>query len=94
MLDATGEIFAEPKFIFDVSAYVDVSADLYVTTIDLYSKRWRLAGFEYGSGMRFGLRFPIHYEEGQPFNISLDDIQFIVPQISPRDVIKSVLDAS
>ena len=27
---------------------------------------WHLAAFEYGSGLRFGMTFPIHYEESSP----------------------------
>ena len=58
MLDAQGEMFVEPKFKFGVDAFVDVSADLWLTTIELYHQKWSLAAFEYGSNLRFGADVP------------------------------------
>ena len=71
VLDAHGEIFVEPKFKFGIDAFVDVSADLWITEIELYHKTWKLAAFEYGSNLRFGLALPIHYESGKPFDALL-----------------------
>jgi len=92
-LDLTAEayIFAEPKFTFDITGYVLVEADLLFSTIELYSKRWRLAQLEYGSGLRLGARFPIHYIEGQPFDISLDDIQIEKPDIDPMQLLTGLI---
>jgi hypothetical protein len=92
VLDALGQIYVEPKFKFDVSGFVNVEADLFITTITLYEKRWQLAAFEWGSGLRFGISFPIHYEEGRPFDISLNDVQFQVPDVNPRDVLSGLID--
>ena len=64
-----------------------VEADLLLRTIELYSKRWQLAQLEYGSGLRLGARFPIHYREGQPFDLSLDDIQIEKPDIDPMQLL-------
>jgi hypothetical protein len=91
VLDAVGEVFVEPKLKFDVSAFVEVTADVVFDTIELYSKRWQLAQYEYGSNMRFGVRFPIHYEDNQPFSLSLDDIQFTTPEIQPMGVVRGLL---
>ena len=91
-IEANAGIFVEPRLRLSVDAYVDVSADLVLTTIELYSNRWNLAGVEYGSGLRFGINFPIHYKEGEPFDIALDDIQFTVPDIDARSLITGVLD--
>jgi hypothetical protein len=91
VLDARGEIYVEPKLKFDITGFVLVEADLVLTTIELYSKRWQLAGFEYGSGLRFGVTFPIHYEEGKPFDISLSDVQFQVPDIKPNDILTNLI---
>ena len=41
---------------------------------------------------RFGIRFPVHYEEGKPFSLSLSDIQFVVPDISAGDVLSGLID--
>jgi hypothetical protein len=87
VLDARGEIFVEPKFKFGIDAFVDVSADLWVTTIELYHQTWHLAAFEYGSNLRFGLALPVHYESGKPFDISFDQIQWTYPHLEPKELI-------
>jgi len=72
--------------------FVKVEADLLFTEIELYSKRWKLAQFEYGSGLRLGAKFPIHYIEGQPFDVSIDDIEFQVPDIDPMQLLSGLID--
>ena len=91
VLDARGEIFVEPKFKFGVEAFVDVSADLWLTTIELYHHKWKLADFEYGSNLRFGLSLPIHYESGKPFDISFDQIQWTYPHIEPSELLGGLM---
>jgi hypothetical protein len=91
VLDAFGEIFVEPRFRFDVTGYVLVEADLLLGTIELYSRRWELAAIEYGSGLRLGMRFPIHYEEGRPFDISWSDMQWQLPDVNPREVLEGLV---
>lgn len=91
VLDAVGEIYAEPKFKFDITGFVLVEASLVFTTVELYSKKWQLAAFEYGSGLRFGIKFPIHYQEGKPFEISLNDVQFEVPKIEPKELLEGLI---
>ncbi|SHN83763.1 protein of unknown function [Geodermatophilus obscurus] len=91
VLDARGELFVEPKFRFGIDAFVDVSADLLVTEVELYRRTWKLAGFEYGSNLRFGLAFPLHYESGKPFDLSFDQIQWTYPQINPGDVLGGLM---
>ena len=90
-LDANAEVYVEPKLKFDVTGFVLVEADLLLTTIELYSKRWQLAGFEYGSGLRFGVSFPVHYEEGKELNLSLDNVKFQVPDIKPKDMLSDLI---
>jgi Domain of unknown function (DUF4157) len=91
VLDARGEIYVEPKFKFGINAFVDVSADLWVTTIELYHETWKLAQFEYGSNLRFGLALPVHYESGKPFDISYDQIQWTYPHIEPMELISGLV---
>ncbi|MFN9029456.1 MAG: DUF4157 domain-containing protein [Betaproteobacteria bacterium] len=91
-IDAEGEIYVQPKFKFDVTGMVLVEADLLVTTVELYSQRWNLAQFEYGSDLRFGVRFPIRYREGQPFDIALSDVQFDVPEVDPQSLLGDLID--
>ncbi len=87
-LNAYGRLSAQPKFTFDVSGYVEVEA-LFFT---IYENRWELASFEYGSDMTFGVRFPVHYREGEPFDISLDDVEFEVPDVNPRQLLSDLVD--
>jgi hypothetical protein len=87
VLDARGELFVEPKFRFGVNAFVDVRLGLLVGSIELYRKDWELASFEYGSNLRFGLVFPLHYESGKPFELTYEQVQWTYPQIDPLDLI-------
>jgi hypothetical protein len=91
VLDAKGSLSVEPKFKFGIEAYVDVSVDLLFTTKELYHNKWSLASFEYGSNMRFGLVFPIHYEEGKPFDVSFDQVQWTYPTIDPMDLLSGLV---
>ena len=92
VLDALGEIYVEPRFRFDVTGFVLVEADLLFTTIELYSKRWELAALEYGSGLRLGLRFPIHYQEGQPFDLDWNRVEFQIPDVDPQQVLTGLIE--
>ena len=87
-IEAYGRLSAQPKFVFDVSGYVEVEA-LFFT---IYENRWQLASFEYGSDMTFGVNFPIHYREGEPFDISLDDVEFQTPEISVSDLLAGLVE--
>jgi hypothetical protein len=82
-IDAEAAFHAEPKFKFDVSGYVAVTA----LGFSVYDNRWELAAYELGSNLRFGVRFPVHYREGEPFSVSLDDVQFEVPEVDPGAMI-------
>ena len=66
-------------------------ADLLLTTIELYREDWNLASVEIGSGYRVGIRFPVEYREGDPFHISLHDVEFIYPQINVVDTIRGLI---
>jgi hypothetical protein len=90
-IQATAEIYVEPKLKFDVVGFVLVEADLWITTIELYSKRWQLASVEYGSGLRFGLRLPIHYQEDKPFDISWSDVEIIKPDLNAMDILTGLV---
>jgi hypothetical protein len=92
VLDARGDITVEPRFRFAITGFVEVTADTWVHTFHLYEKRWNLAAFEYGSNLRFGVAFPIHYEEGKPFDLSLDQVQFTYPHIDALDTLKGLVD--
>ncbi|MBL7718424.1 MAG: DUF4157 domain-containing protein [Flavipsychrobacter sp.] len=88
-LDAEAALSVQPKFKFDVNAYLEAVLDLWVTE---FRKEWRhnLAAFEWGPSMKFGVKFPIHYEENTPFDISLDDVEFEAPDINVGDFAKGI----
>ncbi|WP_185827223.1 DUF4157 domain-containing protein [Edaphobacter aggregans] len=92
VLDASAEIYGEPKFRFDITGYVKVEVGVGPLSETLWEKRWELAAIEYGSGLRLGLKLPVHYQEGKPFNVSLSDIQFEVPNVDPMSVLKGLID--
>lgn len=76
-IDAEGALHASPRFRFDVSGYVSVRA----LGFEVYDHTWELAALELGSDMALGVRFPVRYREGEPFNVSTDDLVFEVPDI-------------
>ncbi|MEY2689236.1 MAG: hypothetical protein RL375_3435 [Pseudomonadota bacterium] len=86
VVDAEGALHAEPRFRFDVSGYVSVRA----LGFSVYDNRWELAAYELGSNLRLGVRFPIHYEDGQPFAVSLDDVVFEVPDVDPAALVRDL----
>ena len=90
-LHAEGRLQATPVFRFDVSGYALVEADLLFTTVELYSQRWQLAALQVGSGLTLGARFPIDYRDGEPFDISLDDVTFIVPDIDTTALLRQLV---
>jgi hypothetical protein len=85
------ELSAQPRLAFRLRAFVRVELDLFVTTIEVYSKEWLLAQVETGSALRVGVRIPFTYVFGQPFQLSLDDVEFIVPEINVMDLARSLL---
>ncbi len=85
-LDAEGRITVNPKFQFDINAFARASLDLWLVSI---SETWRhnLASFSWGPDIQFGLVFPVHYREGEPFNLSFDDIEVIYPDLDVIDMV-------
>lgn len=82
-IDAEAALHAQPTFRFDVSGYVAVT----VLGASLYDERFELAAVELGSGLEFGVRFPVTYREGEPFDVSLDDLEFEVPDVDPAALV-------
>ena len=88
-LDALGRITVNPKFKFDINAFARASLDLWLVSL---SETWRynLASFSWGPDIQFGIVFPVHYKEGEPFNMSFDDIQVIYPKINVVNMAKGL----
>jgi hypothetical protein len=92
VVDTVAKISAEPKFLFDITGKVEVTADVWIHTFHLYEKEWNFAHFEYGSGLRLGVSLPVHYEQGKPFDINFSDMQFEYPHIDPVKVLSDLID--
>jgi hypothetical protein len=86
-LSANVSVHAQPAFTFDISGYVSVRA----LGFSVYDQTWELASFRFGSDYRFGITLPIHYQEGQPFDISTDDIEFEVPDIDTDQLMRGLI---
>ena len=84
-LDAVGRVYVEPTLKFDIGLVLEASALF-------WDKTWRknLAEKEYGSGMRFGLEFPVKYRQGEAFKMAAKDLKVIRPDISLGQVMKNL----
>jgi Domain of unknown function (DUF4157) len=87
------ELSAMPKLVFRLKAFVKVEVDLWITTIEVYRKDWILAQRELGSSLKVGVRVPFKYVFGEPFDLALDQIEFIVPKLEPSQLVKELLPA-
>ncbi len=87
-VDAVAELSAQPVIKFSINAYVKVEVFLIG---EVYRKDWKLASKEWGSGLKIGLRFPVHYEFGKPFELSLKQVEFIVPDIDYKKAVTDLL---
>lgn len=87
-LNADVNVHAQPSFTFDISGYVSVT----VLGGEVYGERWELASFTYGSDYRFGIRLPVTYKEGEPFDVSLDDVEFEVPDIDTNRLLRGLVE--
>jgi len=85
-LKADAHIFAEPALTFDASLVGLIK----LGPITVYEGRKTLASFQWGSGLRFGIKFPIHYQQGQPFDVKLDDVEFEKPDIDAKQILSGV----
>ena len=89
-MEANIGISASPQFTFDVAGFADVTADLVLDEIELYSKRWELASFTYGSGMAVGANLKVQGESNEFKPISMEDVELTTPDIDPMAMIRGV----
>jgi hypothetical protein len=90
-MHAEADFEAQPAFTFDISGYAKVEAGIGPFKADLYSERWSLASYTWGSGMTFGVNFPVDYEQGKEFDVALDDVTFRKPDIEVGSMLKSLI---
>ena len=88
-LDITANlsVHAQPSFTFDIGGYVSVRA----LGFSVYDESWQFASYSFGSDYRFGISLPVHYHEGEPFDISLDDVEFEVPDIDTNQLLRGLI---
>lgn len=89
VLDAEASLEVQPKFKFDVSAYLEAVLDLWITEFRAEYRK-QLYAFEWGPSMTFGVRFPVHYAENEPFDISLDQVEFTAPDINVAEFARGI----
>jgi len=87
-INADVSVHAQPSFTFDINGYVSVRA----LGFSVYDQTWELASFSFGSDYRFGISLPVHYREGEPFDVSLDDVEFEVPDIDTDQILQGLID--
>jgi hypothetical protein len=85
-LNATLSADVQPKFIFNVDGFVKAWVLFWEN-----EWRWRLANYEYGSNLNFGVSLPVHYKEGEAFDLSMDQIEFRKPDIDANSFIGGLL---
>jgi len=87
-LAATLSMYAQPCFTFSVAGYVNAQA----LGFSVYYQSWDLAALTLGSDYRVGIILPLRYQKGEFSGLSLDDVKFIVPDISPGDILSGLID--
>lgn len=92
VVDAFAEISGAPALRLSLDA--DVTAEAGALGLSYRAQKvWHLAGFEYGSDLRFGLRAPLHYASDEAFRPpGLQDIQFTTPDINVRQLVGALID--
>lgn len=87
VIDAEAGVSAEPRFVFSIAGYLSARA----LGMSVYDRTFDLAAYEFGSAMRIGVFFPVHWAEGQPFSLDTSRVRFEVPPIDPRQLLTDLL---
>jgi hypothetical protein len=85
-IDTTAAIEGQPRLRFTLSGFASVTALGFE-----WEKKWELAKYEFGSGLRFAMKVPIHYDSENGLRISWDAVQFEKPDLEPGSLIKGLL---
>ena len=87
-LALTASLFAsiQPQLLFSIDGFIRAWILFYEQ-----EWRWNLADYRYGPDLRFGVRLPITYREGEPFNPSFDDIELTYPQINAPSFLRGLI---
>ena len=76
----------QPKFIFSIKGVIKA-------WVAWWDKEWswKLADYEYGSNLRLGVKLPVVYREGEPFQLSYNDLRIERPEIDPSSLLKGLI---
>lgn len=90
-LDALAEIDA--GLVLGLKLDADVKAEAGIGPFSVETKKvWNLANYRYDTGLKFGMKAPLHYATDEPFHApSLDQIQWVTPQIDPQQMLKKLM---
>lgn len=87
VIDAEAGVSAQPRFVFTIAGYVNAR----VLGASLYDRTFDLAAYEFGSALRVGVYFPVHWAEGQPFTLDPGRVRFDVPPVDPRQLVAGLI---
>ncbi|MBL7731680.1 MAG: DUF4157 domain-containing protein [Chitinophagaceae bacterium] len=76
----------QPKFIFNIDGFIKAWLLFYED-----EWRYRFANYEYGSNLNFGVTLPIHYKEGEPFDVNFEDIEFRKPDVDAESFVGGLI---
>jgi hypothetical protein len=90
-LDALAQIDA--GLVLGLNLDADVTAQAGIGPFSVETKKvWNLAAFKYDTGLKFGMKAPLHYASDEPFKApSLDQIEWVTPDINVSELLEKVL---
>jgi hypothetical protein len=87
-IEALAEALARPVLRLDVTGFAEVNVALLGT---VWETRYQIAGFDVGSDLELGVRYPLVIQEGQPIEIRWEDLELIVPDLDLETIFGQVL---
>lgn len=90
VLDAEASLTASPVFRFTVDAFALVEAEAFGFSKELYSRKWKLAAFDFGSSLTFVVTLPVH-ASGSGFELDFGKVRFVYPSIDASETARGVL---
>ena len=88
-IEALAEALARPVLRLDVTGFAEVNVALLGTVWDT---RYQIAGFDVGTDLELGVRYPLVIQEGQPIEIRWEDLELIVPDLDLEAIFGEVLE--
>lgn len=88
-IDTLAEVLFRPAL--TLGADIGLEASVGIWPLE-YTATWDtpIAEKTWGSDFEFGLRFPMHYKEGEPFNLSMNDLELVYPEFDTTKMVEDV----